>query len=185
MVKVKINDKVFEADKGSTLLEIMQKNGIKVPTLCYHKEVSPYGACRLCLIEVVKGAKPGVFASCTYKVLDGLEVKTDTERVKNARNIMFELLLARSPDSEVIKKLAKEYGITKTRIKWPKTDKCVLCGLCVRACAEISQRFAISFTGRGQRRRVQTPFDKISDVCIGCQACVYICPTDAIKIEED
>ncbi|MHC4196054.1 MAG: 2Fe-2S iron-sulfur cluster-binding protein, partial [Planctomycetota bacterium] len=79
-----------------------------------------------------------------YKVTDGLKVKTDTERVKRARKIVFELLLARCPDAEKIKKLAREYGVTETRIKLKKKENCILCGLCVRVCAEISQRHAQS-----------------------------------------
>ncbi len=92
--------------------------------------------------------------------------------------------MARCPDSEKIKKLAKEYGVTSTRIKWEGKENCILCGLCTRVCAEISQRDAINFANRGFKRRIQTPFDKTSDTCIGCGACAYICPTNAIKIEE-
>ena len=113
-----------------------------------------------------------------------LESAIEKHRLEKTRKVIFELLLARCPDAEKIKKLAKEYGVTETRIKLKKKENCILCGLCVRVCAEISQRNAQSFSGRGYKRQVQTPFDKISDKCIGCGACAYLCPVEALKIEE-
>ena len=184
MLNFTINDRQLQVEEGRTVLEVAQEQGIKIPTLCYHKELTPYGACRLCLVEIIDGGRVGLEASCVYKVTDGLEVKTDTERVKRARKIVFELLLARCPDAEKIKKLASEYGVTETRIKLKKKENCILCGLCVRVCAEISQRKAQSFSDRGARRKVQTPFDKVSERCIGCGACAYLCPVEALKIEE-
>ena len=183
-VSFTINDKQLQVEQGRSVLEVAREQGIKIPTLCYHKDLTPYGACRLCLVEIVDGARPGIEASCIYKVTDGLKVKTDTEKVKRARNIIFEFLLARCPDSHKIKKLAEEYGVTRTRIKFNKKENCILCGLCVRVCSEISQRQAESFSGRGTGRKVQTPFNKISDRCIGCGACAYICPVEALLIEE-
>ena len=184
MVNFKINNKQLQVEEGKTILEVALEQGIKIPTLCYHKDLTPYGACRLCLVEIVGGARPALEASCVYKVTEGLEVKTDTERVKKARKIIFELLLARCPDADKIKKLAKEYGVTHTRIKLKRRENCILCGLCVRVCAEISQRNAQSFSGRGIRKTVQTPFNKLSERCIGCGACVYLCPVEELKIEE-
>ena len=184
MLNITINNKEFQVEEGKTILEVALEQGIKIPTLCYHKELTPYGACRLCLVEIVEGARPGLEASCVYKVTDALKVKTDTERVKKARKIVFELLLARCPDAQKIIELAKEYGITGTRIKLEKKENCILCGLCVRVCAEISQRHAQSFSGRGTKRKVETPFNQVSDKCIGCGACVYVCPVEALKIEE-
>ena len=184
MVNFTINDKKLQVEEGRTILEVAREQCIDIPTLCYHKELTPYGACRLCLIEIVAGGRCGLEASCVYKVTEGLEVKTDTERVRKTRKIIFELLLARCPDAEKIKQLAKKYGVTETRIKLEKKENCILCGLCVRVCAEISQRYAQSFSGRGAGRSVQTPFNKISDKCIGCGACAYLCPVEELKIEE-
>jgi NADH dehydrogenase/NADH:ubiquinone oxidoreductase subunit G len=135
-------------------------------------------------VEIVAGGRPGLEAACVYKVTEGLEVKTDTESVKSARKIIFELLLARCPDAEKIKKLAAEYGVTETRIKLEKKDNCILCGLCVRVCAEVSQRHAQSFAGRGVNRTIQTPFNKLSKKCIGCGGCAYLCPAESLTIEE-
>lgn len=184
MVNFTINDMELQVEEGRTILSVAQEHGIKIPTLCYHKELLPYGACRLCLVEVVAGTRSWLVVSCVHKITDGLKVKTDTEWVIKTRKIVFELLMARCPDAEKIKKLAAEYGITETRIKLKAARDCILCGLCVRVCDEISQRQAQSFAGRGARRTVQTPFDKLSDRCIGCGACAYLCPVEAIKIEE-
>lgn len=183
MITFKINDKECHAPKGTTLLEAATAEGIKIPTLCYNKELTPYGACRLCLVEITGGGRPSLQAACTYKVAEGLEIKTDTDRVKKVRNVVFELLIARSPGSQQIKDLAAEYGVTETRIELKQTEDCVLCGLCVRVCAEIAERSAQSFSGRGSSKSVQTPFNKVSETCIGCGACAHLCPTNTIAIE--
>lgn len=184
MVNFTINDRKLQVEEGKTILEVALEEGIEIPTLCYHKDLSPYGACRICLVEIVGGGKPGLHTSCLYMVTEGLIVKTDTEWVKKTRKIVFELLLARCPESEKIKEVAEKYGVTGSRIKLKSKEDCIQCGLCVRVCAEIVGMSAISFANRGINRRVQTPFDKIADICIGCGACAYICPTGAIKIEE-
>jgi bidirectional [NiFe] hydrogenase diaphorase subunit len=184
MIELTINDKTFEIESGRTILQVARENDIKIPTLCDHQELTPYGSCRLCLVEITGGGRPSLQASCCFVATDGLQVKTDTERVKKARKIIFELLLARSPDSAQIKSLAAEWGVTETRITLKHKDSsCILCGLCVRACAEVSERDAQSFSGRGVRRKVGTPFGKTSDRCIGCGACAYLCPTRRINIE--
>lgn len=179
-----IDGKTVAVEKGKTVLEAAKSAGIKIPTLCWHEQLSTYGACRLCLVEVVAGGKKGLHASCQFVATEGLEVRTNSEKVEKTRKIMFELLLARCPSAEKIKALAAEYGITETRIRLPKTSNCILCGLCVRACAEVSQRHAINFAYRGAKRVVQTPFNKVSDMCIGCGACAHVCPTGAIQIEQ-
>ena len=183
MLTVRINDSELQAEEGQTVLEVALAADIKIPTLCFHKELTSYGACRVCLVEIVAGGKPGLQAACLYKCTEGLEVKTDTERVRKARQVVLELLLARSPESEKIRALAAQYGVSETRFTLDG-DNCILCGLCTRACAEISRRNAISFSGRGPRRTVGTPFRKFAATCIGCGACVYVCPTGTIEIEE-
>ena len=188
MIDFTIDDKQLQVEEGKSVLEVALDEGIHIPTLCYHKDLTPYGACRLCLVEIIQGGRPGIEASCLYRVTDGLEVKTDTERVRQTRKIMFELLLARCPESESIKALAHEYGVDETRIKLKSREhvrNCMLCGLCVRACAEVSERNAISFSGRGHRRTVKTPFGKLSDTCIGCGACAHLCPTQRLQLEQE
>lgn len=184
MITIVINNREMQVAEGRTILEVAIQEGIKIPTLCYHKELTPYGACRLCLVEITAGGRVGLQAACLYRVSAGLVVKTDTERVKKARRIVFELLLAQCPNSEKIKKLAQEYGVTHTRISFKNTADCIRCGLCARVCAEVVGMRAIDFAGRGSKKKMKTPFDQISETCIGCGACAYICPTKAIKVEE-
>jgi NADH dehydrogenase/NADH:ubiquinone oxidoreductase subunit G len=184
VVKFTINDKELEAEEGTTVLEAAREAGIPIPTLCYHKELTPYGACRLCQVEVTKRGWASLQPACLYRVFEGLIVKTDTERVQKTRKIILELLLARSPESEILQALGKKYGVTESRFRLKNTGKCILCGLCERACTEISQRGAISFANRGKDRVIQTPFGGISQTCIGCGACAHVCPTGNIEIEE-
>ena len=117
MINFTLNDKQLQVEEGTTILQAAQAEGVKIPTLCYHKDLTPYGACRVCMVEIVGGGRPGLEAACVFKVTEGLEVKTDTDRVKSTRKIIFELLMARCPDAVKIKELAAEWGITETRIK--------------------------------------------------------------------
>ena len=176
MIRLTINNQEVEVPEGTNLLTAIERCGLRVPTLCYHKALTPYGACRLCVVEVhAPGRAPTVQASCSYPALEGISVFTDTERVRRARKITAELLLARCPDSEVIQRIAAEYGVHEPRIK-KKYDDCVYCGLCVRMCQERMGRSAIGFTGRGPRKKLEPPFGKHNPMCWTCGACDFICP---------
>ncbi len=176
MTSLTINNQKVEVAEGTNLLGAIEKLGMKVPTLCHHKALTPYGACRLCVVEVqVPGRAPFVQASCSYPALDGLQVYTDTDRVKRARKITAELLLARCPESEVIRRIAAEQGVREPRIAL-KHDDCVYCGLCVRMCEERMGRSAIGFTGRGTKKRLAPPFGKHNAMCWTCGSCDFICP---------
>lgn len=176
MVTLTINNQKIEVEEGTNLLAAIESIGIKVPTLCFHKALIPYGACRLCVVEVqVPGRASSLQASCSYPVINGINVFTNTERITRARKIVAELLLARCPDSETIIKIAAEYGIKEPRIK-KKNEDCILCGLCVRMCEQRMGRSAIGFTGRGPRRKLETPFGKHNEMCWTCGACNFICP---------
>ena len=183
MIELTINEKKHEFDEGKTLLECLQDAGIKVPTLCHHKALIPYGACRLCLVEVLQRGRTTIQTSCTYPASHRLGVKTDSERVNKSRKIMMELLLARCPDSKVIKSIAEEYGVKETRFT-KRNEDCFLCGLCTRMCNERMGIAAIGFVHRGPHRKVCPPFDATSDVCQTCGACAFICPTERIKLKE-
>jgi NADH dehydrogenase/NADH:ubiquinone oxidoreductase subunit G len=126
-----------------------------------------------------------VEASCTYPVRDdGLKVETNSEQVQRYRRLNMELLLARCPDSEQVRRMAREMGVEQTRVPQDGKDRCVLCGLCVNVCHDLVGAGAISFVGRGSRRRVDTPYGEPSEVCIGCGACAEVCPTGHIVVRE-
>jgi len=187
-VHLTVDGKEIRAAPGQTILEaVARRPGIgNVPALCYHPAVKPYGACRLCTVEVTEGSKSRFVAACLYPVEEGLEVKTDTERVRKLRKGILELLLARCPNVKKIQNLAKEYGVEKPRFALGDQD-CILCGLCVRACQEIIGRSAISLVNRGIYREVAAPFYayELSEECIGCGDCVYVCPTGALYLGPD
>jgi len=107
MISLTIDDKRIEVEEGSTVLDAAEKLGIHIPTLCHHKSLAPYGACRLCLVEIEGPRGSTVRASCIYKVTDGLVVRTDTERVLKARRMMLELMWAHAPESPVLKELIR------------------------------------------------------------------------------
>ncbi|MBU0599458.1 FAD-dependent oxidoreductase [bacterium] len=184
MITLTINDQKIQIEEGTKILEAAQRSGIKIPTLCHHKALSSYGACRLCIVEIKDGNYSDIVASCLYPVQEGLVIQTHSERVIKTRRIMAELLLTRCPDSTEIQKLAKEIGVTKLRLKPKKDMSCILCGLCVRMCNERMGIGAMGFINRGSKRRVSSPFGKQSDICHLCGACVSICPTKRITIED-
>ena len=184
MVTLTIDGKEIGAQEGETILEAANRVGIEIPTLCYHEAITPYGACRLCTVEVTQGTRTRLVASCLFPVEEGLVVKTDSARVRKLRQGIMELLLARCPDSEKIQGLAREMGVTKARFEL-EDSKCILCGLCVRACREVSEKSILSFAGRGTKRKVATPFYQPSEDCLTCRACAYICPTGAITLEDN
>jgi len=183
MVKLTIDGQEVEVEKGLSVLEAANKVGIKIPTLCYHPAVSAYGACRICTVEIIRKGRSRLTTACTYPVQEGIEVKTNSGKVKKARKLIIEMLLARCPNVKVIQYLAKQMGVEKVRFPQENED-CILCGLCVRVCEEVVGASAISFANRGVERKVATPFEIQSDTCIGCGACAMVCPTGAIKIED-
>jgi len=184
MVELTINDQKVQAEEGASVLRAAEKAGIKIPTLCSNKALSPYGACRLCLVEVAEPGRPAsIQASCTYPVSPGLSVRTDTERVLKTRRMMMELHLARCPEVEQIRRMAKELGVEKSRFE-AGNDDCTLCGLCVRMCRERMGPAVLGFTGRGSKREVKPPYGIPSEFCQTCGACVFICPTGRMKIKD-
>jgi bidirectional [NiFe] hydrogenase diaphorase subunit len=189
-VTVTINGKKYPAGEGEILLGVAVRNNIAIPHLCYEPSLDPYGACRLCMVGVVKRGKQEMTTSCTLRAAEGLEVVTDTPEITKHRSLLFELYLAEAPKSEVIREMAARYGVTKTRFlkKLDTTDplgnKCVLCGLCVRACNEIMGAGAIGFINRGPYTVVNTPYSEPTKDCYGCGACVKVCPTRAVDMED-
>jgi heterodisulfide reductase subunit A len=180
MISLTIDHKRVEVEEGATVLQAAEELGIHIPTLCHHKSLVPYGACRLCLVEL-GGSRPLLQASCVYPAQDGMVVKTTSERVLNTRKVIMELLLARCPEVEPIRRLARELGVVETRFP-KKHDSCILCGLCVRVCRERMGIQAIDFVGRGTEKTIATAFDRHSAQCIACGACQVVCPIETVDL---
>jgi bidirectional [NiFe] hydrogenase diaphorase subunit len=183
MVTLTIDGRKLKAEKGKTILQVAEDNNIYIPTLCHNEAVKPYGACRLCLVEITRRGRTKLVTSCLYEVEEGLKVKTNSDRVISNRKMLMELLLARCPNNKEVRALASRLGVEDTSFQ--KDDKqCILCALCVRVCQEVVGVSAISLVNRGVDRQMGTPYYEPSDVCIGCGSCAYVCPVDAIKFED-
>jgi NADH dehydrogenase/NADH:ubiquinone oxidoreductase subunit G len=175
MIEVKIDGLEVQAEEGWTILETCKFYGIDIPTLCYDDGLKPYGACRLCIVEIGEGERSKLVSSCTYPVEKGLKIRTHSSRVVRSRRMVIELMLARCPSSKTVQDLAAANDVQDVRFKL-KHEDCLLCGLCVRICNEQMMAGAIDFIGRGKDRKITTPFDEKSDICRTCGACIYICP---------
>ena len=188
-----INDEEVKAKEGMTILEAARNAGIDIPTLCYHEKLAPYGACRLCTVEIVRGQRSRLVASCVYTVEDGLIVKTESEPVIKGRKMLLELMWARAPGVQPIRNYGMRYGISGvqairdygiTSISTTKFEIeptfCILCGLCVRYCTEVKRENAIGFIGRGTEREVVFFPEIARKECPNCKECYSICPTGAL-----
>ena len=170
----------MSVDRGATLLEAARFLGFPIPTLCHMEGLSPYGACRLCVVEIGEEPRSRLVSSCTYPAQEGLKVRTASRRVLRARQMVIELLLASCPQSKVIQDLASAHGIRRQRFRQEHED-CILCGRCVRMCEEQMMAKAIGFRGRGEDRSIGTPFDRKSEECRLCGGCIYVCPACQLR----
>jgi len=180
MIRLKINGLEVSVQDGSTVLEAAQFLGFPIPTLCHMEGLSPYGACRLCVVEIGRAPRSRLVSSCTYPAQEGLEVRTASARVVRARKMILELLLATCPQSKTIQDLASAHAVRQQRFRQEHED-CILCGRCVRMCKEQMAAGAIGFRGRGEARSIGTPFDVSSEVCRLCGGCIYVCPTCELR----
>ncbi len=185
MIELKINGRTVKAEEGETILTVSKREGFVIPTLCHNEILGSDGRCRLCMVEVQKGARKRVVTSCLYQAESGIEVLTETADIQLVRRTILELFLARNPASEVIRYLAGQYGVRETRyIKDNDKGKCILCNACVKTCETVVGVTALGLSGKGSFKKVTTPFDEPSDVCIGCGACLAVCPTGHIYMED-
>lgn len=204
MVTLKIDGRTVQAEPNATVLEACMAQGIKIPTLCNLKDINNIGACRMCLVEDAKTGK--LQASCVLPVSEGLEIKTSTPKVLEARRAVLELILSdhdrscltcKRNQSCELQSLANEMGIEN--IEFPgerivKTidelspsivrdnNKCILCRRCVAACAKTQGVYAIGMQNRGFKTQIGSEFGKsLNDVaCINCGQCIAACPTGAL-----
>lgn len=203
-ISININNKSVQAEKGETVLDVLNREGIKVPTLCYIKDMFPSGACRMCLVENKKTGK--LITSCSSPVEDGMDILSNSPRVTEARKTIIELLLSNHPDDCLycvrngnceLQGLSEELCVTERRISGKKNklpidragasiirdpEKCILCGRCVRVCEEIMGVACIDFAQRGSKSVVNTAFDKglNTSSCVNCGQCIMVCPTGAL-----
>ena len=208
MVNLKINNIPVEVEEGATILEAARKAGVRIPTLCYLKDINAIGACRMCVVEV-KGAR-SLCAACVYPVNEGMEVFTSTPKVLESRRTTLELILSdhnksclscvRSGNCE-LQSLCNEYGVDQSRFTGatnsePKDEstcylvrdntKCILCRRCVAACRN-QQVAVIGPNARGFDTHIGCAFEmNLSDVpCVACGQCIVSCPTGALKEKEE
>jgi len=180
VIELKVNGLHASVEEGSTILEAAQALGFPIPTLCHMEGLTPYGACRLCVVEVGQGEGAKLVTSCTHPVQQRMVVRTASSRVLRARRMILELMLASCPQSKVIQDLASAHEIRQQRFRQEYED-CSLCGRCVRMCEEQMMAKAIGFHGRGERRGIGTPFGVKSETCRQCGGCIYVCPVCTLR----
>jgi len=175
-VTLKINDREITADGAMSVLDAARQAGIPIPTLCHHDKLEAYGGCRLCIVEVEARGKTNHVVSCTYPVEQGLSVRTRTATVDRIRRVLIEELMAHAPDSPELKAMAEEYGADRNRFG-KEPIFCVMCGLCVRYCAEVKGEHAVGFIENGPRREISFVPERAAKACWDCQECFTVCPT--------
>jgi bidirectional [NiFe] hydrogenase diaphorase subunit len=179
-IQLKIDGKEIVAEEGRTVLETARDEGIFIPTLCHHEELEPYGACRICVVEVDAGGRKGLGAACVRPIEKNMVVTTRSEQIDNIRKVLIEQFLAHAPDSGILLELGKEYGADKNRFE-KQSSFCILCGLCVRYCTEVKKKNAIGFFDRGATREIRFIPEVAVTECKDCKACFSLCPTSYLQ----
>ena len=182
MISFILDGKTVQGEEGEYVLQVAERYGVEIPTLCHHKALEPAGMCRLCTVLVSEGRWSKFVTACNYPIWEGMEIQTDTEAIHQIRKLIVELLYARCPDVKLLKELADKYDIVEPRFS-KEDDTCILCGLCTRICERMGNS-AINLTGRGTEMRVDTPFHIQTEACLSCGACASVCPTGHISYEK-
>jgi NADH dehydrogenase/NADH:ubiquinone oxidoreductase subunit G len=175
-ILLQIDGKNVEAEQGMTVLDAARNAGISIPTVCHHAKLKPYGACRLCVVEVEGRGRTNLVASCLYPAEQNSVVRTRSDKIDKTRKILIEQLLAHAPDAPVLQDLAQQYGADKDRFE-KEASFCILCGLCVRYCSEVKGNNAVGFFDRGATREIRFVPELAADVCWDCKECFPLCPT--------
>ena len=208
-IKMKINNREVEVEEGLTILEAAKQHGIHIPTLCYLKDVTGTGACRVCQVEIV-GA-PRLAAACVYPVREGLEVRTNSQKALDARRRVVELIVSnhskdclsciRNTNCE-LQRLCQELGVREDAFKGShtpvtldtvspgivrNTSKCILCGRCVNTCQKVQGLGILGYMNRGFETKVGPVYDmSLADVnCMQCGQCINVCPVGALHEKEE
>jgi NADH dehydrogenase/NADH:ubiquinone oxidoreductase subunit G len=179
-ILLQIDGKEVEARKGMTILEAAQKAEVFIPTLCHLERLENYGACRICTVEIENRGRTQLVAACLYPVEKNLVVRTRSGKVDQIRKVLLDLMLAHAPDSQALKDLARQYGADPSRFE-KEPSFCILCGLCVRYCAEVKKKNAVAFVDRGVRREISFIPEIASKECWNCKECFPLCPTSYLQ----
>ncbi len=179
-VLLNIDGSEVEASEGMTVLEAAQTIGIKIPTLCHHELLEPYGGCRVCTVEAETNGRTKLVVACVYPVEQDLVIRTRSEKVDRIRKMIIQLLMSRAPESEKLIEMAEEYGADKDRFE-KEASFCIHCGLCVRYCAEVKKLSAVGFINRGAKREINFIPEIAAQECWDCKECFPLCPTSALQ----
>lgn len=178
MIDILIDGAKVTAAEGETILDAARRIGIDIPTLCFHETLRPHRACRVCTVEVIRGDKTGYLTACTYQVREPLVVNTRSEGALARRGEIIEGLLGSSPGAAPVVEIARRVGIE--REIQPDGERCIRCGVCVRVCADVIGKAALTYEKGGEG----TPYKTVTGDCIGCATCAALCPTGAIVVED-
>ena len=186
MVTLNIDGQSVEVAEETTILKAAEKAGIWIPTLCFSEYFEPYGVCRFCSVEVVRGKRSRIVTACNYPVRGGMTVNTNSSKVQWIRKVIMELTLSRWPNVKVVRELAEKLGVTASRFTSLERDEsehaCILCGMCVNMCNDVVRAGVLGFSNTGIKREVVLPFGEQSERCIVCGACAKVCPTGHIRM---
>lgn len=174
ILETSIDGQAYQAAEGETILEVARRSGIFIPALCAHSALGGEASCRLCVVEVENGTRTDLQIACRLRAREGLVVSTTSDEVLSSRAHSLSLLLARAPHSPLLAQLASKLGVEAATVELHGED-CILCGLCVDACAAVGVE-VLQFLGRGAERKVVLVTDEERSGCIGCLACDTLCP---------